>query len=744
MGQIEVQGLGVVKIEGDAPNAEEIRAIEEYLQAQGPEPVPQGPAAPAPAPMAAPAPKKNFRERMLEKPYEPDFNPGDIIPGAISALGAAADKQSTVEGVSKELMGIPLTRDAFTMAGASAGEVLGGVGGAGAGFASPVPGGAVLGALAGKEGGAVLGAGAGSLVYDSLDALLKAYRGEEADGDMLGPAKQAVKEMAYEASGQSAVKALTPAFGLLKSGFRKLAGVASPASKQLTKLSEAYQVPLGIVQTTTRPFIKGTTRVLGVIPFVGGPFKRSADAADKGVKAVYDDILDSFAPTATLAQMGTKFTAQAQKRYQNFSNTSGILYDKFFRLVDNLPPDRQAIIPTTKLREAANLIIKQIDEGLVTKTSGSKEARIITNKIEAFARELADYPGSITPKQFRAKTKDLRELMSVAGKEGQNIQQGAAIKAAMEQDLNNPILNMAGPDGPAIKKALEKANWFYHEGAKKFESTIAGRFGRVDKHIFETSFTKAGSKHSDEIFADVFNAKSSEGLQELYKLVGPKHFNQGARTFIENALSKSYAKVKGKAGKYGLIDEAEQIDLNKFAKNMGLDTKQGRDILETMLSKSDVNIKDWDNFMTLATASKSFTLPSTSVFLQRRVTLGGLGAALTAAKVGQRSVLGALGALYVMRKGADLLTDPKLLRSLIRGMDEGAGTTARRNLIIRLGRELAIDDEGSDLPDLTESDVEQEIQSSLPPVPAVVHKLQAHITSGSPALQASIRAALSK
>ena len=700
MGKINVPGLGVVNIEGDAPSPDEEAVIMEALQQQEEED------AYAPIPAVIPGPDiEQAREAM----------------------------PPTVEGVTEEAFGMPVNRDAFTMGGAMIGETAGtGGGGVLGSVAGPI--GTAAGMGVGNRVGGVLGAGAGSLVYDSLDALIKSSRGYKpppgTESDPLGPTKQAGKEMMYEAGGQSAAKMLDPLLKGAKSTGRWLMGVNRAAEKELANLSSAYSVPLGIVEATRRDWLKGSTRVLGVIPWVGGSFKKQAGETASNITRLYDDLVDSFAPSATMAEMGVKFTDAARKRFSNFSNTSGLLYDKFYKLSNALPDSQKSFISTANMREAAQTLIRQAEEGAVMLKTGEPERDLLINNLREFTKDLAKYPNTINATQFRAKIAKLRELSGSVGTEGKDVHVAGVLKKAMEADINSPFVNFKGPEAVKIQKALTKANWFFNEGMKKFESTQGKKMGKVDKHIFSSSFDQAGAKHADEIFSDVFNAKSAEGLREIRKLVGPKHYNQGLRSHLEKVMENARTVSK---------DGATSIDFNKFEKAVGLGDQGSKDVLEEMLKGTDVSVKNWEEFVKIGKAANSFTIPNASVFLQRRVTLGGIGSLLAVAAVGQSSAWAGILSLYVMRKGAKLLSDPAALRSLTTALDTSAAKTARRNAGMRLVREMAIDDKASDLPDLTTEDIEAEEQSNLP---SSVKSLQSSMAAGSSSLQSRIQAAI--
>lgn len=743
-----VEGMGDITYEGTEPSHELMQSIYEEQQ-------------------------RRAQEQQVRDEYEgvPGIEAGPDIERAREL------PPPTPEALIEEYTGMSgWNRDAFTMGGATAGEVIGTGGGLAAGLATPIPGDEALLAIGGNRLGATLGAGAGSAAYDALEAAIRssAGLGPKYD-DPLAPAKIAGKEMAYEATGQSIVKAIEPvlaagkrlsrwALGTEKASsndpslvkpiwdkgkqgwrwLKKTVTGSTPEQKQLAKemdehaaelsaLGTQYGVPMGIVQSTKRGGMKGVTRVLGVIPWVGGPFKHSVQSVDAAMGKMYKDLLDSFAPQMTMARLGVDYTEAAAKRFERYSKTSGILYDKFNKLVKSLPADKQNIIPTTNMRKAAQLILDKTEP--VIKATGEPQAQIVPDHIRKYAQELVDFPGRITPDEYMNQVRGLKELLGNVKTTDMN---GAALKEAMEADFGSPVLNFAGEKGPAIQKALEKANWFYGEGLKKFETTQGKKFGRVNRNLFSASFDVAGPQHSDEIFATIFNSKSAEGLAELRKLVGPEHFKHGARTYIEEAFKKSIDTKKGLLKGMNV----EHVNLQKLAKQMGLGDEQGEAILGEMLKGTGVSVKDWKNFIKLGEAANSFALPSASVFLQRRVTLGGLGALATASKAGQASVLDGMVAIALMRKGAKFLSDPGTLKAVMSGLDRSATKTAKRNAILRVGRLLVEDDPAdpyNQLPPLTPEDIEGEYHSNLP---EGVKALQASVAAGSSDLHTRIQAAI--
>jgi len=183
-------------------------------------------------------------------------------------------------------------------------------------------------------------------------------------------------------------------------------------------------------------------------------------------------------------------------------------------------------------------------------------------------------------------------------------------------DINNVLVDkLPAEEGSALIKSLQKANDFYSKAILRFETTTAGKFGRVDKNIFGPGAFKAGGINEDEVFSAVFNARSPRALADLKSLVGTNAFEQATRRFLETTFNASIKSVKNRAIRF---------DADGFAKKLGLDTDDGVKAFNAMLGGTKVKPKEFFEFLAVAKKAGEFAVPDTSVFLQRRFTLGGI------------------------------------------------------------------------------------------------------------------------
>ena len=107
------------------------------------------------------------------------------------------------------------------------------------------------------------------------------------------------------------------------------------------------------------------------------------------------------------------------------------------------------------------------------------------------------------------------------------------------------------------------------------------------------------------------------------------------------------------------------INAGQFAKNLGLDSPDGIEVLETLFKGTNLNVKSIKNFLQAADNAGNFVVPDPSTFVQRRVTLSGFkgillgGAATGAGMVGAINFPTMLIVPLLLRHGSNLLTDPK-------------------------------------------------------------------------------------
>jgi hypothetical protein len=174
---------------------------------------------------------------------------------------------------------------------------------------------------------------------------------------------------------------------------------------------------------------------------------------------------------------------------------------------------------------------------------------------------------------------------------------------------------------------------------------------------------------------------------------------------------KGYIKTANKAGNPGAASFQDVVlDPALFAKNLGLNTAQGREVLEQVLQGTGVKLKDIDNFINVAEESGSFRVRDASDFVARRVTLSGFKGAFLFGGAAAGSILSA-GSLMIpllLRYGSSILTDPQVLKAMTARLEDKGFDVAKRKILMNwAARHLPTEEE------VEQEDFEQKINQAI-------------------------------
>ena len=106
-------------------------------------------------------------------------------------------------------------------------------------------------------------------------------------------------------------------------------------------------------------------------------------------------------------------------------------------------------------------------------------------------------------------------------------------------------------------------------------------------------------------------------LDDFKVLVGEGNYNKFVRNIFQKSYNKSLYRTNDKMGN-GLI-----FDPSEFKSQLGLNTKDGRAVMERMLSGSKLTLSKLDEFFDVAENHASLRVPDVYSFIQRRALLGG-------------------------------------------------------------------------------------------------------------------------
>ena len=129
------------------------------------------------------------------------------------------------------------------------------------------------------------------------------------------------------------------------------------------------------------------------------------------------------------------------------------------------------------------------------------------------------------------------------------------------------------------------------------------------------------------------------------------------------------------------------FDPSKFERALGLNTTQGREILEKMLQGSKLNIQKIDDFFAIAKNHVGLNIPDVSSFVARRATLGGVRSLVGTGTMGlsvMTNPVASLGAIYISRRGSSFLSNPKQLDDVMTVMDYKAPAAKMKTATLKL------------------------------------------------------------
>jgi len=533
----------------------------------------------------------------------------------------------------------------------------------------------------GMAAGGALGAGAGPPLFDVLNNIARLSKG-------MKPRQRPVKE-AFKGAGREAMTDLAFSAGAMGAGpllrrigkpaLGKVLGVMTPQARRMRDKAEAMGISLGAAHVSPRKFIRGAASVLGIFPFVGTPLREGQARVVAQLDKHAADLLNTLAPTSTTYALGKKMVAKVTGRYNKTNRVASALYERFETLANNLSV--REIVPTAPLKNAVRDIFGRQARGTIILTSGKKMKRFGSDELGDFLKQIDEFPEKITVEQARGLEREFNRIIRQAGKEGYDVTRLASMKEAMEKSKNSlDISKLKKPEADAVIGAWNRANEFFSKTRLIFETPTAKRFGRVERNIFNKNIFKPGTVNADEIFKDVFRARSPEALDDLRKLVGGQAFRRASRAFLADAFQKSHVSSKEGALVGTLFSAAD------FEKRLGLNTAEGLEAFDTMLRGSGSSARDWKQFLKVAKTATDITIRDPSTFLTRRIILGGglMGGAIVGA--GKLSLKASGLITWFLRRSATILMSKEQLRLMTRILSDTTSDHLRRTSLVRLLR----------------------------------------------------------
>ena len=609
------------------------------------------------------------------------------IRNAINSMSMGSEDVGATETIIPELIDPTLTelnkpRGLELIGGRPTFEAAGAIGGG-------VIGGAALNPATAVAGGTLGAMGAGQL-YDVLQSSIT-----DEPTNFGTQIEKAKSDFQREATLQTFFSKVPGAFTALKRG------IFGKADKSLYDSAKRLNYPLSLSDSGNM-VSKGYGRVIGVFPFVGTPIKKGIAGKADILNKTADDTLNTFAPNVTLTKLGIDMAEASKSTFGDFKRVTSFLYDDFYRAAGKVTAP---IISTSNFKNSLKNYVNLIDEGKISVKKGNLKTPQ-KDRIYNYARSAMEIPEYINVSQYKSLIKDMQTFAKQSQKEGFDLKAITGLKSSLERDLNlltkksyiDTFKKVLDPkDLQEIATKLNFANKVYANGLENslitstmkkaaakegikltsipgkgaFGTPISKKFQMVDKNIFGQGFNVPGSITADQL-GNVLLANKNvtpQVLNDLRTLVGKKQFDRFVRARMQQGYDKSLVQFS-EAGRNGLM-----FDPFKFEDALGLNTNQGRDLIEAMLKDSKLTMKNLDDFFKVAKNHAGLTVPDVSSFVARRATLGGTKSLFGGFAMGYSTYnqpIRGLGVIYLARKGSNFLSNPKQLDNVMKVLDTKA------------------------------------------------------------------------
>jgi len=546
----------------------------------------------------------------------------------------------------------------------------------------------------GPIAGGAVGAMAGSMLFDTFESAKNYLKEGKAPsiGDVNVMAKKAIREGAIDASFGMGASVIRPVLWTRRA-LGWVSGVTNQEADMVARQAEKFGVGLGAVDVGG-VLPKSYAKTIGVFPWSGTPLRRAEIVKQKQVTESLGDILNVYAPNATMGDLGVDMVKAAKGTRQEFRNTAKTLYGNVDTAIKNA--SRQDIIPTNATSDLAKKIAESAQEGTIILKDGTELPRAASESVLGYINKLQELPEQITPTQYRQLNKDLSDLISKNIKDGFDVKQLDEIKKALELDFGNLRVDLLKPgEGDAIKGALDTANTFYSKGIVNFQTPTAQKFIRVDKNIFRAGAETPGTLNADELYRVALNLKSPKAIHDLRNLVGKDKMKEIAAFHVDNAKQLASTEVE-MMGKPLTI-----IDPYRLEKELGITKKS--DGLGSLLRYADVDLNDVKGL--IETMKRIQDIKNPAEFVRRKAILQGTKGITQGmfgwggAVVGSGGVGAAAGGipggmitlssmLLMSRHMSKIFGDPRKLKLMKIAMNEAVATTTRQAAYGRLAKIL--------------------------------------------------------
>ena len=532
---------------------------------------------------------------------------------------------------------------------------------------------------------------------------------------------------------------------------RGMFGIDKKSTQDLINMSNLYGLDLGIVHATKRPWVKGVRRVLGVFPWVGTPFQRSADITEEQIRRAYAGNFGAFAPMQTFSDLGVDMVTMAGKKWEDYMATAKVLYDDFYDTATKAGD--KPIFSIKRTKKYAETALKKANDAAL-KGNYDQVIRFPGTKSEEafgiFYKELSQAGDHITAKKVRKLQEHLNGAIANYISEGggmvnkTDMSNIRILKRMLEKDIADlsALPKSATAQDKALHKTLtnklHKANKWITNVAPTFEGPIAEQLKMVNREIFGEGVYKPGFFYDSEMMKPLMEraTKDPKFMQSLMNMMtvdpasdiakswqkthgtklDPDHFKKRLlQKWFDDAYQKSLKNLSGRhtASDYKALSTADKkaikkhgfaandlertkfqsvtFDYDEFGRQIGLNSDEGRKVLDVALGKPGA-WKDVDKFINAISVSDLGKRVDPSQFVVRRATLGGAKAIIGGMAIGASLTaggpVGAVVTAMLIRGFNEFLTDPAALKAMTEIVNNPVVTAQKKAFLLRMAERV--------------------------------------------------------
>lgn len=606
--------------------------------------------------------------------------------------------------------------------GAAAGGAVGGPIGAGIG--------AAVGGIAGGLGGTALGTVAPEAYMETAEFLGMVKPGTAkrlgVKGGVFGEDMKTMLEgeMLIDmvtGGGLVAARLATRTFTRAATG---IGGILNRGAVKMSDRAALDGINMLPVQVGSRTLPRGFVAVLGKFPLVSSPMRSRIHNTEREWKEAFDSLPASIAPLAlSMGSISKKVLEDGKGLFKKFSDDMSKEYENVFARADASGAHITPQSTFDKSKEILDIIAKETPapagKRKASHTGPMEEVKTFLNTdIAPLFRTTKSGANTLADQSLKQMDIMLQKIDGKVASLAKNAEPGAHEAIMRLEGLKNSVkldmyTNIHGPFANSIAMDLRGLDVEYSKKmADVFETVAAKRFGTVKRGGLKQFSFDGNTRTSVESLGDILlRGDTVKEVEDLKELVEPGTFKEITANVLKKRIEDAY--IPGEKG-------MQQLDIDGLAKNLGLDKPGSKRYLHTekLLELSGgLKMDKLKELIEVGRKVSSVEAPNSSVFMARRVTMGGLQAVvggfvpLMAAHSAGSAAGGMAGGLIgsaVVMGGAHLfsrmISDPTIARSLIHVMKPEMNRMARKAAWLK-GVQTALH-AGRDAGDYTEREMQ--------------------------------------